>query len=353
MSYIRVDPDELNIVSSQINSTVNEMDQSVRHAYEQLRNIRDRARGLDDIRNRAADLYRNHTNHMQSAQQVQRHIKESAQRFSEQDRQLSSMLHTQAARTVDDLLRFHLTTGIAGSIGGQLLPHVYDAWNKYAAPTWNKLQQRPEFNDLEDVVDLLGGFKDFDKTNLGTTFKILKDFIPDGRTHFGKFVDQVGGFGVFVGTAFTAVKIVDLMSSVYHDAQSGNYTNSLNKATSLGADVISKFAIKGIIKGAAMINPITGVVVGGIILAPKIIVAAGHLAEYMGYDAAGDAIKDFGNKVDIERAIENTIKWGLDKGVQGVTYAWNNPQQAVQDSVDFVQDTVGAVTDWTQRLWQG
>ncbi|MFN9115032.1 MAG: hypothetical protein ACK5XN_33640, partial [Bacteroidota bacterium] len=91
MAVIRVDPDELNTVSGQLNASMRDMDQSLRHAVQQLSGIRDRAKGLDDIRNRAANLYRMHVNHMQEGTHVQQHISQSAMRFSESDRELSSM----------------------------------------------------------------------------------------------------------------------------------------------------------------------------------------------------------------------------------------------------------------------
>lgn len=353
MTYIRVDPDELNVVSTQIHSTMNEMDQSVRNAYDQLRGIRDRARGLDDIRNRAAELYRHHTNQMQSAQQVQRHIQESAQRFSEHDRQLSSMLGNNINQTISTMLRFHSTVAIGGFVASQLLPTVFDTWNKYAANTWNTLQQRKEFEDLETMFDLLGGFKNFDKTNIGKTFSMLKGFIPDGRTTFGKFVDKVGGFGEYVGTAFTAVKVVDLLSTVYQDSQTGDYTNSIDKATSIGASVATTMIVKGLVKGALMVNPVVGVVVAGAFLAPKILTGAGYLASYMGFEGTGQALRNIGSKIDIEKAIENSVKWGLNKGVEAASSAWNKSKKTVQNSVNFVKDQVNAVSSWTKKLLPG
>jgi hypothetical protein len=361
MAVIRVDPDELNTVSGQLNASMRDMDQSLRHAVQQLSGIRDRAKGLDDIRNRAANLYRMHVNHMQEGTHVQQHISQSAMRFSESDRELSSMISHNAGLN-QSLWQKMLNTNIVGNIS---IDDVLGGIQKYTGmlvggSTTGALgffiKYGPKLahltrTDLFNHLTLLGRKLNFVTKTFSLNFafvgkmqnlyKSVKDFIPHGNLKWMQNLKVIGKVAVFADTIVGAVKTVDHFISA---VRTGDFRSTWKQFKETAATaIVDSFVYAGLGLAAAGVTIATGTVAAKValvgaaaIVTSEIVQGSGRLLasglDFFGKKDAAKWINDSLPSIDLKQGTINKIKGVID----GVEEVVTNPRASLQNSVDFL-----------------
>jgi hypothetical protein len=95
MTNILVDIDALHDTAKVIRRAMREMDDCVRHAYNEVHSIRDSGRGLNDVRHRADELLRTHRTLEESGIRVEQYLSSHADAFVSADQELASMVRNQ------------------------------------------------------------------------------------------------------------------------------------------------------------------------------------------------------------------------------------------------------------------
>lgn len=395
MTIIRVNPEELEQTAYQLQSGIREMDASIRDAYQQLHGIRDRARGLDDIRSRAADLYRMHRSQHDAAEHVQQHLVQSAQRFGGEDRQLADMLHTRHMEQMPIWQQMLATAAIGTLTYGQLLDMMgsfADGVEGVAKGINGALGGYKDFIDqfalLEhlnrtDVREFLlqtgrnanqiAQFLGVDAHFVGKmqgVYDAIKGFVPDGRTTVGKFLHEIGTtasshsqmISGLMSYGSTALRIIDLVSPTIDAFQTGDFRDLKDKAlTSASEMLVDKFVYGGL--GLVLAGTATATV-GGAVAAGVGLTVAGTEAiqfvggyamkglEWAGYSELAKDGQYWLDQIEVKDRLVSGTKWAIEGLTTGTIDVINNPQQSLQNSVNYVADTVSEIGQGAKVLYQ-
>ncbi len=396
MSVIRVDPDELNSVAGQINASMRDMDQALRHAHQQLSGIRDRAKGLDDIRSRASNLYRLHTNLMQDGAHVQQHIVQSAVRFGENDRNLASMIAQNAGAQQSLWQQMLNASVIAGATLNDALSGVQNLINGFQHHAGTALSMFAQYagmigkftrkevldylksvgNNLDLASKLFGIHAGF-KGKLTEVYKMVKDLIPHGNSTLGKAIRWMGNAAKWAEYIKSGV---DIAGTFVNDIKTGNFWNTYDKATDIAANFLTKTLVTASVAFAGKVFlGAVGVGAAVVVAKPAAIVLLAIGATYgtsmlvqsvgsgiaSGYELFGnkekaDNIRESLKQWDLVEKTKNGVKWlikdgsvmitekinqTVDSATQGVISFYRNPQAHVQRFVNFVDHTKQQVTE--------
>jgi len=138
MTNILVNTDELQQLASTLDVQMRDMESAIRNAYGQVSNISDSGKGLNDVRHRARELYRQHTAQMEQGTRVKRFVQDSAQRFKDAERDLTSMVRSQPPLAFHQIIQ---SIGIGSVTVGTLLPTIRSVvdFSKGVIADWNSL----------------------------------------------------------------------------------------------------------------------------------------------------------------------------------------------------------------------
>lgn len=119
MSEIIVYLDALHDVAGEMRRAVRDMDECVRRAYNDVHSMRDSGRGLNDVRQRAADVLRMHRAIEETGIRLERFVTEQADTFARTDQELAAMVR---AQQFVSLSQFQLSA--YRQIVGQRMQHI-------------------------------------------------------------------------------------------------------------------------------------------------------------------------------------------------------------------------------------
>lgn len=399
MTTIRVNPEQLEHVAYQLNTGIRDMDEAVRDAYQQLQGIRDRARGLDDIRNRAADLYRMHRAQTDVAQQVHQHIVQSAQRFSTEDRQLSEVMHSRHtaqmsiwqqmlgtvavgtltyAQILEMMSSFTNTTRegiehLMGAMGG-----AKDFFEQFAILNQlNRTDVREALlslgRNVNDIASYLGINAHFVGKMQGV-YDAIKDFVPDGRTSFGQFIKGVGGFAssnaemignvmVYGSLALSAISMID---PAIKGLQTGDLHEFKDKLLTVGSEfLVNKLVWGGLGVAAAVVTGKAALTVGGAVAVGATVVVLGSEAiqfvggqvmngvEWAGFTELAEGGRAFLDTIDVKDRLVAGTKWFIESTATGIVEVVNHPQESLQNSIDYVGGKTQEFVQGAKNLYDG
>jgi hypothetical protein len=336
MTNIRVNPNDLQQLASTLDAQMREMDSAIRHAYDQVTNISDSAKGLNDVRNRARDLYRQHVAQVADGTEVARFVKDTAQRFIDTERELSSMMGVSKPQPLHEFLQ---NISIAGVTIGAVLPFariVVDGMQQ-GIKDWNKI--------YTDANKYAGYLKD------------VSDFLDDPDTMFGHvmhgvniaseaFQDKLNTVNGYVGVIAKGVKYGDVLLK---GVETGDWSGLRN----LAVDDASRLLVSAGLKYAASLVPGVGTVLlvsDGIQLVGKGIASG---LEFIGLKDQADGVRKVLEVIDLREQAVKATKWVANQVIDGVSYIVQNPHEAMKQATDFVNHTTDQVKNAANQLYQG
>ena len=382
MTVIRVNPEELEQTAYQLHAGIRDMDEALRDAYQQLQGIRDRARGLDDIRSRAADLYRMHRAQTDVAQQVHQHIVQSAQRFSNEDRQLSEMVHSRHTAQLPYWQQMLGTVAVGTLTYGQIL----EMMSSFSNTTREGIEQlmaymggAKEFfahfeilnqlnrtdvreallnigRNANDIAQLLGVNANFVGKMQGV-YDAIKGFVPDGRTGFGQFIKDIGGSASttvqMLGNVMTygslALSVIGLVDPTIKAFKTGDFREVKDLALTAGAEfLVNKLVVGGAVVAVGLLAGTTTATVGGVVAAGVAVTVLGteliqgvggklmDAAEWAGFTEFAEGGRDILNKIEVKDRLVAGTKWFVESTATGIVEVINHPQESLQNSINYL-----------------
>lgn len=336
MTNILVNTDELQQLASTMEMQMREMENSIRNASQMVSNISDSAKGLNDVRNRARELYRRHSTQMEQGTSVKRFVQDTAQRFQDAERDLTSMIGSRQHLAFHQVLQ---GIGVGGVTVGAMLPGI------------------------RTVIDGLKGgiadWKDFyNKANNYTGYlKNVSDFLADPDTAFGRTMGVIGDVNDifrkelkdvngYVGYLAKGVKYADL---VLKGVETGDWSGLRNDLVDTGSRMIVNTALNY----AANLIPGVGTVLlvsDGLQLAGKGIASG---LEFFGMKDQATWLRDNLAVIDVREQAVKATKWVVNTAVDAVGNAIANPHETLKQATEFVSNTADQVKNAASTLYNG
>lgn len=334
MTSIRINPNELQQLAGVLDAQMREMDAAVRAAHDQVTNISDSAKGLNDVRNRARDLYRQHVSQVSQGVEVARFVKDTAQRFIDTERELSSMLGGNRPQPLHEFIQ---NISIGGITVGSLVPgarFIVDGL-KNGIKDWNEFYKKANkyVSNLKDVTD----------------------FLQDPETAFGRVmhgINQATGviqkdLKTINGYASTFAKGVKYGDVILKGIESGDWSGLKN----LVVDDASRLLAREGLKYAASLVPGVGTVLA--ISDTVQLVGKGFASglEFFGFKEQADSLRNTLAVIDVREQATKATKWVVNKVVDGVSYVVQNPHEAMKQVTDFVDRTSDQIKNATTGIY--
>ncbi len=358
MQMIRVNPDELATVAGTLQSSIRDMDAAMSHALEQLTGIRDRAKGLDEIRDRARQLQQVHRQQVATGQEVQQHIAQSAQRFSETDQQLGGQMALNVAGAAlaagmpiptqlqqwmannSDLLK-QIGTLMLGGVLAPVAPVALTTWLMQQglsnSAAWQGIHSALDLiTDIDDLAYLAAGWKPL-MEGLG---KVSESLLAHGKLNWlhnavSAFAsNELGGVTRIEGLAKGVEKWFLLGQGISLGMSAFNFARSVASGDRDAiVDSGGKFLGDGLIMAASATK--VGAAVYGISSLLQLgggVIASGM--EWFGYGEQAQKTREVLEVIDLRAHTQKlTTKW-FDGVVSGIEYA----AEKTQDFVDYVSE---------------
>jgi hypothetical protein len=336
MTNIQVNLDELQQLASTMEMQMREMENSIRNASQMVSNISYSAKGLNDVRSRARELYHRHSTQMEQGASVKRFVQDTAQRFQDAERDLTSMINSRQH------LAFHQVVqniAIGGGTVGTLLPGIRTVVDgiKQGVGDWKNAYAKVDkyTGYLKHVSDFLAD----PDTTLGRTMGVIGD-VND------VFRNELKDINGYVGYLAKGVKYADL---VLTGLETGNWSGLRNDLVDTG----SRMLVNAGLKYAATLVPGVGTVLlisDGLQLAGKGLASG---LEFFGMKDQATWLRDNLAVIDVREQAVKATKWVVNTVVDGVSAVIANPHEAMKQATDFVTNTADTVKNAASNLYNG
>lgn len=333
MTTILVNPDELQQIASTMEMQMREMENSIRNAAQMVSDISYSAKGLNDVRSRARDLYRQHTTQMERGSTVKRFVQDTAQRFVDTEQDLTSMIGSQQHLAFHQVIQ---NFAIGGVTVGAVLPGmriVVDGLKGGVADWKNHYSKANRYAGyLKNVSDFL---EDSD-TTFGRTMGVVSDVT-------GVFQNKLSGINGYVNALGQGVKYADLVLKGVEGDLSG-LRNGL-------IDIGSRVAVKWALGEAAKLIPGVGTVL--LISDGVQLIGAGVASglEFFGMQEQASSVRNVLEVIDVKEQAVKATKWVANKVIDGVSYVVQNPHEAMKQTTDFVTNTADTVKNTASNIY--
>jgi prophage DNA circulation protein len=337
MTNILVNPNELQQLANTLDVQMREMESAIRNAYEQVSSIHDSAKGLNDVRSRARDLYRQHTTQMEHGSVVTRFVQDTAQRFVDAEHDLTSMIGSQRQIAFHQVIQ---NIAIGGVTVGTLLPSirmVVDGLNGGIADWKNFYGKADKYSGyLKNISDFGSFISDPD-----TTFGRTMDVVGDATRIFQNELKEVNGY---VNILAKGVKYGDL---VLKGVENGDWSGLKNDLIDIGSRAATKWALGE----AAKLIPGVGTV---LLVSDGIQLVGNGVAsglEFFGMKEQAASLRNVLEVIDVKEQAVKATKWVANKVVDGVGYAIQHPHEVMKQATDFVDNTANQVRNATSNIY--
>jgi hypothetical protein len=339
MTTILVNPNELQQLASTMEMQMREMENSIRNASQMVSDISYSAKGLNDVRSRARDLYRQHTTQMERGSTVKRFVQDTAQRFVDTEHELTSMIGSQRHLAFHQVIQ---NFAIGGVTVGAVLPGmriVVDGLKGGIADWKNYYGKANKYAGyLKNVSDFL---EDSD-----TTFGRTMGVVSDVTGVFQNKLDKLSGINGYVNALGKGVKYADL---VLKGVENGDWSGLRNDLVDIG----SRAAVKWALGEATKLIPGVGTV---LLISDGVQLIGGGVAsglEFFGMKEQASSLRNVLEVIDLKEQAVKATKWVANKVIDGVSYAVQNPHEAMKQATDFVTNTADTVKNTASNLYNG
>jgi hypothetical protein len=337
MTNILVNPNELQQLANTLDVQMREMESAIRNAYEQVSSIHDSGKGLNDVRSRARDLYRQHTAQMEHGSVVTRFVQDTAQRFVDAEHDLTSMIGSQRQIAFHQVIQ---NIAIGGVTVGTLLPNirmVVDGLNGGIADWKNFYGKADKYSGYLKNISDFGSFISDPDTTFGRTMGVVGEI----NDIFRKELKDVNGY---VGKLANGVKYADLALKL---VETGDWSGLKNELVDVG----SRAAVKWALGEAAKLIPGVGTV---LLVSDSVQLVGKGVAsglEFFGMKEQAASLRNVLEVIDVKEQAVKATKWVANKVVDGVGYAIQHPHEVMKQATDFVDNTANQVRNTVSNIY--
>lgn len=334
MTSVLVSPDELQQLANTLDVQMRDMESAIRNAYEQVSNISDSGKGLNDVRHRARDLYRRHTAQMEQGITVKRFVQDTAQRFKDAERDLTVMIRSQPQLAFHQIIQ---SIGVGGGTVGSLLPNIRTVVDifKSGISDWNSFYGKA--NNYTGYLKNVCNFLSAPDSTLGITMggigavnDLLRKELKEVNGDFSKIA-----------------KVVKYTDLVLKGVENGDWSGLRNDLVDTGSRMIVNAGLKYVA------NLIPGV--GTVLLVSDAIQLFGKGAasglEFLGMKEQAKGLRNVLEIIDVKGQAVKATKWVVNKAVDGIGYAISNPHEVLKQTTDFVNHTGDQIKNAASNLY--